>query len=194
MPQIRASVEEANTKRARKSASLVACCRKYAPPSRRRTLPPRLQQQHVQDAANTRLRRGGEHPLRAEGGRGVPPDAANTRLRRGGEHKVGMVLPAAPWPPQIRASVEEANTRCGRRRRRSAGCCRKYAPPSRRRTPLTSIPAWVASLPPQIRASVEEANTDGPSGPGIRGSRAANTRLRRGGEHSAPHPRDRADP
>ena len=61
--------------------------------------------------------------------------------------------------PQIRASVEEANTPQTHQPDEAECRCRKYAPPWRRRTPGVSPCPLHRMTTPQIRASVEEANT-----------------------------------
>ena len=156
-PQIRASVEEANTRRRSRQPPRHRG-RKYAPPWRRRT--------HVHPrgtgtdrrAANTRLRGGGEHPVPDHRG-AVLRGAANTRLRGGGEHSLDEASVLRSYgSPQIRASVEEANTR-HRQRGRCRQRRRKYAPPWRRRT-LERVYGIT------------------------REDYAANTRLRGGGEHT----------
>ena len=206
-PQIRASVEEANTRMFEKNVPLILL------PQIRASV----------EEANTAARE-----LRAR----VILSAANTRLRGGGEHQTRRDEISRALSPQIRASVEEANTLASpevtpgpacrkyappwrrrtpqpksdaygkylgrkyappwRRRTRVPGAgrpttwrrSRKYAPPWRRRTPAAAAGFAGDAFVPQIRASVEEANTP------IAGRHerfpalaAANTRLRGGGEH-----------
>ena len=86
--------------------------------------------------------------------------AANTRLRGGGEHLEQSVGAVEAVLPQIRASVEEANTAiilC------VAGLCMAWpqirASVEEANTPSSDSCSSRRSSVPQIRASVEEANT-----------------------------------
>ena len=109
-PQIRASVEEANTTTSPRGSVSLLTPQIRASVEEANTLPDELSRVGGRGAANTRLRGGGEHTL--------PSRSAST----------SDVL------PQIRASVEEANTSAARTVGGTGRRRRKYAPPWRRRT------------------------------------------------------------
>ena len=207
-PQIRASVEEANTGASSRRSPTRSRCRKYAPPSRRRT-PSRCEMSDVGsgtpqirasvEEANTR--RGASGPRRRTSSRKYAPPS---RRRTQPEQVAPIPLRrlGRKYAPPSRRRTPTAPCH-----RHQLGCRRKYAPPSRRRTPevvddrrgagrvaantrlrrggehSTSNAPRGATWAPQIRASVEEANTTHRSRPVPSGRHAANTRLRRGGEH-----------